>query len=247
MSLVCSRTSKYSTIANTPSLPDVGHGSGESLILQISHPEVPRPSRLTGITSLKTHHQRSSDRVARLQSSPSDSSHDDKLEVILYHGDAIFRPELSKSGHPLDPSSQAPAYTTILALDCAYHFNNRSSFLRQSLHRLTPGGRIALGDICFTPAALKPTTYHLLPIHRLVRLSGLMAPSNAISTDQYIQEMQEMGYVDVQLEDISEGVFPGFTKFLKGRGGGWWVFANIIGWWAGRGMRFVVVSGQKPG
>src|SRR5882762_9807922 len=67
MSLVCSRTSKYSTIANTPSLPDVGHGSGESLILQISHPEVPRPSRLTGITSLKTHHQRSSDRVARLQ------------------------------------------------------------------------------------------------------------------------------------------------------------------------------------
>jgi len=58
--------------------------------------------------------------------------------------------------------------------------------------------------------------------------------------------MQEMGYVDVQMEDVSGDVFPGFTRFLKGRGGGWWVFGSLIGWWAGRGMRFVVVSGKKP-
>jgi hypothetical protein len=73
-----------------------------------------------------------------------------------------------------------------------------------------------------------------------------MAPSNAISADQYIDEMQQMGYVDVQMEDISEDVFPGFTRFLKGRGGGWWLFGSVMEWWAGKGMKFVVVSGQKP-
>jgi len=68
-----------------------------------------------------------------------------------------------------------------------------------------------------------------------------------ISTDQYVHEMQKIGYVDVQMDDISEDVFPGFTKFLKGRGGCWWVFGSIMAWWAGRGIRFVIVSGQKPG
>jgi len=223
---------------------DVGHGSGESLILQLSHPRVPRPSRLTGLTSLNAHYQRSSDRIMRLQSSHNDAGH--RPEVVLYHGDAIFRPgPNAKSNHPLDPSSRAPSYTSILALDCAYHFKPRSSFLRQSLHRLSPGGRIALADICFTGAALLTNSY--ISITTLVRLSGLMVPSNMISTDQYVHEMEEMGYVDVQLEDISEDVFPGFTRFLKGRGGGWWMFANVMAWWAGKGMRFVVVSGQKPG
>jgi hypothetical protein len=73
-----------------------------------------------------------------------------------------------------------------------------------------------------------------------------MASANAISPDQYVREMQQIGYMDVQLEDISEDVFPGFTGFLKKRGGGWWVFGSVMEWWAGKGMRFVVVSGQKP-
>jgi hypothetical protein len=67
-----------------------------------------------------------------------------------------------------------------------------------------------------------------------------------ISTDQYVHEMHHMGYVDVQMEDISEYVFPGFTRFLKRSGGGWWVFGSIMAWWAARGMRFVLVSAQKP-
>ena len=220
---------------------DVGHGSGESLILQLSHPRVPRPTRLTGITSLKTHYQRSMDRIARLKGSQNDPG--PKPEVVLYHGDAVFRPGLQpKSNHPLDPSSPAPPYTTILALDCAYHFNTRSTFLRQSLHRLSSGGRIALADICFTPTRLES----YISTSAVSRLCGLMPPSNVVTPDQYVHEMQEMGYADVQLEDVSGYVFPGFTKFLKGKGGGWWVFGGVVAWWARSGMRFVVVSGQKP-
>jgi hypothetical protein len=224
---------------------DVGHGSGESLILQLSHPKVPRPSHLTGITSLKAHYQRSADRVTRLHA--SQSGLEPVPDVVLRHGDAVFRPGAKSEDHPLDPSSQSSPYTAILALDCAYHFNTRSSFLRQSFLRLTPGGRIALADICFTPAALQTNLFHnLISIRTLVRLSGLMPRSNMISTDQYVSEMQRIGYMDVQMEDLSDNVFPAFTKFLRRRGGGWWVFASILGWWAGRGMRFIVISGKKP-
>ncbi|KAE9411083.1 hypothetical protein BT96DRAFT_1054317 [Gymnopus androsaceus JB14] len=37
---------------------DVGHGTGESLILLLTHPSIPHPSHLTGITSIPLHHPR---------------------------------------------------------------------------------------------------------------------------------------------------------------------------------------------
>ena len=62
-----------------------------------------------------------------------------------------------------------------------------------------------------------------------------------------MKNMQMLGYEDVQLEDISEDVFPGFTRFLKGRGGGWWVFGRWMEWWhKSAGARFVLVSGRRP-
>lgn len=210
---------------------DVGHGSGESLIFQLTSQDAPRPARLTGITSLKLHYQRSLDRTSRLQT---------KTDIILYHGDAIFRPT-SHPLHPLDPSSPSPPYNAILALDCAYHFDQRATFLQQSLHRLAPRGRIALADICFSSAALRtPST------RWLIRLCGLMPAPNVVAPDAYAQRMRAMGYVDVRLEDISADVFPHFARFLRGRGWGWAVFAAVVRWWARRGMRFVVISGAKP-
>lgn len=111
--------------------------------------------------------------------------------------------------------------------------------MQQSLARLAPQGHIALADICFTPASLQSTI--------LRKFAGLIMPKeNVISTDQYVQQMQEMGYQDVQLEDVTEDVFPGFVKFLKSRGGGWWVFGNLIDWFTRQGARFVIVSASKP-
>lgn len=72
-----------------------------------------------------------------------------------------------------------------------------------------------------------------------------MPPENVVSAETYIRHMKEIGYVDVQLEDISEDLFPGFVKFLKGRGGGWFVFGCVVDWWAWMGARFVIVSAAK--
>jgi hypothetical protein len=74
---------------------------------------------------------------------------------------------------------------------------------------------------------------------------GMMPRANMISPEKYAQDLQEIGFVDVTMEDISEEVFPGFVEFLRSRGFGWWIFSIIIGWYTGLGVRFVVVAGTR--
>ncbi|KDQ63687.1 hypothetical protein JAAARDRAFT_29711 [Jaapia argillacea MUCL 33604] len=215
---------------------DVGHGSGESLILQLSNPLIPRPSRLTGITSLKSHYRRSVARIKDFQG--SDTASFPRTEVNLYHGDAVFRP--TDVNHPLDPSSSSPTFDRIIALDCAYHFKSRVDFLRQSFARLSPGGRVTLADICFKSSPMDRWRTYLI-----VSLFGLMPKENAITVDQYRESLVEVGYTDVTVEDISEFVFPGFRAFLSSRGGLWWLFSCVIGCYVDAGARFVIISGSK--
>lgn len=215
---------------------DVGHGTGESLILLLSHPSIPRPSHITGITSISTHHKRSQDRVTRCleQSQPKI-----EVSVSLQAGDAIYRPAAHE--HPLDPhASDETRFDTILALDCAYHFDSRALFLRQAFDRLAPGGRVALADICFEPSALLKLRAWLI-----VSVLRMMPKENRVSTEEYIASMRRMGYVDVDMRDVTADVFPGFIKFLKGRGLGWWVFSKILEVYTSAGARFVIVSGMR--
>ncbi|KAJ7103470.1 S-adenosyl-L-methionine-dependent methyltransferase [Mycena belliarum] len=207
---------------------DVGHGSGESLVFLLTHPSVARPSQLTGITSLKAHHKRSQMRVARLEQ---------PVPVALHAGDAIYRPGCQ--GHPLDPSSEGQ-FDTILALDCAYHFQPRTDFLRQAYAKLRPGGSLALADICFAPGALK--TRWTRCVTAVLRL---MPRANMVSTDEYVAQLRGIGYADVRLEDVSADVFPGFIRFLRTRGMGWKTFGALLAVYAGAGARFVVVAGRR--
>ncbi|KAJ3500401.1 hypothetical protein NLJ89_g9811 [Agrocybe chaxingu] len=214
------------------SVLDVGHGTGESLLLLLSELSLPRPSRLAGITSLAVHHQRSLERVQKLQSTCQAPT-----KVDLHHGDAVY--DGSTVNHPLSPSA-AGAFDSILALDCAYHLHTRRRFLEQSFAKLAPRGTIALADVCFSSAAL--VTRWTKIVTSVLRM---MPPSNLISDEEYVAQMKEIGFIDVTLEDITPDVFPGFIAFLKGRGWGWWIFGMVMQCYAGAGAKFVIVSGRK--
>ncbi len=108
----------------------MGHGTGESLLLLISGPSIPRPSHLVGITSLELHHQRSLERVQMKQGDQTQNA--EPTEVNLYHGDAVDHGE--DPNHPLCPAS-AMLFDSVLALDCAYHFNTRRTFLEQTFEK----------------------------------------------------------------------------------------------------------------
>ncbi|KAF8680355.1 TRAPP complex subunit trs31 [Rhizoctonia solani] len=230
---------------------DVGHATGESLLLHLTHPEVPRPSSLFGITSLKFQHDRA---VARIMKAP----YPNEIKVQLYLGDAVYRPvsgtpsspksSVQTMRHPLEPNGANnpthlhPSYTSIIALDCAYHFRTREQFLAQSARSLVPGGSIALADMCLD------TSTQNLAIHMLRRLYYILFSinsANMITMQEYKETMERLRYENVIIEDISVSVFPGFIGFLQKRGVGWWVFTRMVNvWWKICGARFIIASGE---
>jgi SAM-dependent methyltransferase len=160
-------------------------------------------------------------------------------DVRLFEGDAIWRPGHRDREHPLSPQS-GHEFDNILALDCAYHFDPRREFLRQSFQRLAPGGSVALADICFSSPPRATLKYFLSGVLHV------MPRSNMVTKEQYEQQMYEIGYENIGVEDITPFVFPGFRAFLKQRGILWGVFAGIMGWLQGRGLCFVIIEGRKP-
>ena len=103
-----------------------------------------------------------------------------------------------------------------------------------------PGGRVALADICFEE---KPPLITRLLLSLVLRL---MPQRNIVTKRAYVQGMEEMGYVDVQLEDITEDVFPGFCKFLEQQELGFRLLAKAVRLLQGWKGRFVLITGEKP-
>jgi SAM-dependent methyltransferase len=204
--------------------------------MHLTHPDAPRPASLTGITSLREHVERSQERVEQLL---EDTPGPHPL-VDLHHADAVFRSS-APPDHPLDPKAKTPAFSAILALDCAYHFRTRKEFLQQSLHRLAPGGRIGLADLSFDFPSSKDGWRT-----RLVSLLGVIPHENIVRPDEYVQMMEDIGFENVKLEDISSDVFPGFFNFLKSRGSLWPVFVVGMQGLVGLGMKFVIVTAEAP-
>ena len=167
------------------------------------------------------------------------TTNQNKVTVDLHHCDAIAD-GVVPSTHPLNPCC-AITFDSILALDCAYHFNTRYKFLEQSFQKLTPGGSIALADICFMSSSVNTRR-----TRSITSIVNLIPRYNQISVEDYVDKMEQIGYIDVILEDITSEVFPGFVAFLKGRGWRWWVFGSVLDWYSSTGTRFVIVSGRRP-
>ena len=67
-----------------------------------------------------------------------------------------------------------------------------------------------------------------------------------VTKEQYVQQMYEIGYENIRVEDITPFVFPGFRSFLRRRGILGSSFAGIMGWLQAQGLCFVVIEGRKP-
>lgn len=213
---------------------------------------MPRPSSLFGITSLGSQHERAVERV-------SNTSYQSATRVQLYLGDAVFHPvpdsslpprsSMQTMHHPLEPDTakkttpRHPTYTSIIALDCAYHFRTRERFLEQSILSLAPGGGIALADMC-VDASTPSLTIHALRWFYCMLFS--IPHENLVTIQEYESIMEQAGYQRVVVQDISSSVFPGFTEFLKSRGMGFWIFGWMIeAWWKICGARFIIASGER--
>ncbi|KAG8982501.1 hypothetical protein FRB94_009355 [Tulasnella sp. JGI-2019a] len=190
---------------------DVGFGSGDSLLLFLTHPDVPKPRYLKGITNVKSHHATA---IQRVEDARSAHWRNKEIVVDLRCGDAIYRsPRRSPACHPLDPQSPLTKPTSIIAIDCAYHFNTREMFLRQCYERLDESGNVALADMCLI--APKDSLFSWLKTRAVCLVLGVPW-ANMITPEKYRAQLESIGFVEVSFEDISDAVFPGIIAFLRG-------------------------------
>lgn len=72
-----------------------------------------------------------------------------------------------------------------------------------------------------------------------------MPQENIVSPEQYIMDMQSAGFREIQIDDISNHVFPGFVRFLKQKGVLWFLFGHVVSILHRVGARFVIVTAHK--
>lgn len=113
-------------------------------------------------------------------------------------------------------------------------------------------------DLVLSPQA---TPLDLLLL-RFVCLVAKVPWTNMVSLDEYTARLYSNGFVDVQIDDISSAVFPGFLDFLARRDTseissifnskwrGLKMYGKVVGWWSGAGgsrpkLLFVQVYARK--
>lgn len=209
--------------------------------MQLEDPSIPRPKSLTGVTSISHQYEAALKRVDDLRRTT-------QIPIVLQHDDAVYKSPSTRgtgsrqSTHPLDPSSDL-LFDSILALDCAYHFNTREEFLAQCFDHLKPSGRISLADMCFEP---KTSNHFWSKTTAKLWANALSVPSsNLITLSQYRAQLERIGYTDIAVVDVSDNVFPGFIAFLSTRGVLWKLFAGTLRRWWTFGGRFVLVTACK--
>jgi len=141
----------------------------------------------------------------------------------------------------------------IFALDCAYHFSYRTTFLRESSRVLRASGRIAMTDLALGDHT---TLQQRILLRFICYLTG--SPfSNFVKEEQYRKQIVDAGFVNISVDDISRDVFSGLASFIKrqqedltrfgirGNWSGYRFFAMILKWWDTGVVKFIVVSAEK--
>ncbi|GAA6057320.1 hypothetical protein JCM3770_001088 [Rhodotorula araucariae] len=237
---LCRRVAHAARLEPNMRICEVGYGSGDSTLLferEFS------PASYLGLTSLPGQHATAVMRAEK-QGLPTG-------RFELRQGDAAA--DLDR-----EPDE---SFDTVLAVDCAYHFNTRVSFLSSAHRLLAPSGRLALTDLLLSePLSLG----HRVLLRLLFFLAG--APFvNFVPPATYRAELVAAGFdaASIEMDDISAEVWPGFCAFVRERDerlgktgvlGSKWVglvrYATVVEWYAGIGdraqkLRFYLISAQK--
>ena len=141
----------------------------------------------------------------------------------------------------------------IIALDCVYHFSSRHEFLKHSQRILRPGGHLALTDLILGPQ----TTFTQRLLLRLICALTSSPFANFKTREEYLRDYRDAGFLDIEMEDISNDVFLGLAGFIGrhnrtmkglgigGRWGGYLLFKKVLEWWSTGVVRFVVVRATR--
>lgn len=200
---------------------DVGHGSGDSLLLLAKEYS---PLLLHGVTAMRSQSLRARSRMEKQERETKNA----------FPAWQVFKEDAVQFLR----QRQEPKYDFIFALDCAYHFQTRKEFLSMCEKALLPGGKVALVDLTAShPYPLAGATFFTasptLPApgsprasfparfkHGITTFLAGVPMANLIPINQYHDDLVSSGFDNITIRDTSHLIFPGFAHFLKGFGKG---------------------------
>lgn len=161
------------------------------------------------------------------------------------HTDDVDTDDDVEDGYPeRSVSSGDQGFDLIYVLDSIYHFPPAvPHFLTTAISSLSSGGVIVYTDV-LPPSDLSSLVGHwVLPTIVGVPARNLVQRPNTL--EAYREQLLKIGYAEVDIEDWTMDVFPGFAKFLRSRGGSWPVVARGVEWAQNSGWRNIAVRAKK--
>ncbi|KAJ3143097.1 hypothetical protein HK100_011396 [Physocladia obscura] len=172
------------------------------------------------VTSEKSHAQISADRIARKG----------WTNVIVNVGDAtnisswrLVAPGGLDRHMKFTPFADSSVDSAI-SLDACYHFNTRQKFLKLCASKLKTGGLLSLSDIILGSAKLSALDRIFLRIFVI----GTGVPMvNLVRLSEYEDDIKTAGFVNVEIEDVTDNVFGGLASFIRDRDT---EFRHLLNW-----------------
>lgn len=123
-------------------------------------------------------------------------------------------------GSAVDLPFGSESFDRVLALECAFHFPDRTQFFAEAYRVLAPGGLLGLADVLVSPGFARAMrgSDRLLPGPLRRRLHGLaadilkMPTANLVDLTAYQRQLRTAGLRIRSVQDISDHVFPFFMR-----------------------------------
>ncbi len=98
-------------------------------------------------------------------------------------------------------------YSNVICIEGGPHMKTREKFLEEAYRVLKPDGKLCIADIILRE---KPTTRTKKIIQQLAEIFWCSCAENSYTEDVLIDKMRNIGYTDINIEDISKDVIPGY-------------------------------------
>jgi hypothetical protein len=137
-----------------------------------------------------------------------------------------------------------------------YSFKSRKAFLQNSHEILHFAGSLGMTDLMLPS---KPSSTLTNVLMRLICLLAGVPYSNLITTEEYEAQLRQLGYIDIEIKDITKDVFPGLAQYIDGLTDNagmaaaldmskvreYRMFARVLRWWMNDRLLFVLVKATK--
>jgi ubiquinone/menaquinone biosynthesis C-methylase UbiE len=144
------------------------------------------------------------------------------------------------------------AFEKVVALESAFHFDTRQRFFRESYRVLKKGGSLTTADVI---AGTQTRGFRAFMMEFLGRAFWQIPKSNMIDAAQYKDQLEDAGFVNIKVRNISREVFIPFKDFARTRTLDAEVKARLHPWlramWRAphQGLaifEYVIVTAEKP-